>query len=379
MSENLRYDEMLAEIQAQPENLSAQFDATDHMIRDVLTPKQILSLHRVFLTGCGDSHHASLCAELAFESIAGLPCEPMTAMQMARYAADHIPTPFPDDPLLVGISVSGSVARTAEAVAQARKRGALVLGLTGNPDGALAKAAQGHIARMHIPALPKAPGTTSYAANLSALLLLAIRLGEVRNTYHQTVANDLRGELRGVYDVMAATIAASDGLASQLADEYASVPEFVFTGHGPNYGSALFSAAKIIEAGGASAWGQDTEEWAHLQYFCKHSPTPTFVIAPPGSGYSRALELVHIMKRIGRRVIAVVDSRDTEIARLADLVLPVVGKVREAFSPLVYTLAGELFAAHHSRATGEPPFRSFAGVYAAETTSGNFIYTEAVE
>jgi len=379
MSENLRYEDMLAEIQAQPKNLSGLFETTDHMIRDVLTPKQILSLHRVFLTGCGDSHHASLCAEMAFESIAGLPCEPMTTMQMARYAADHIPPPFPDDPLVVGISVSGSVARTAEAVAQARKRSALVLGLTGNPDGALAKAAQGHIARMHIPDLPKAPGTTSYAANLSALLLLAIRLGEVRNVYHQTVANDLRAELRDVYDVMAVTIEATDTLASQLADEYASVPEFVFTGHGPNFGSALFSAAKVIEASGASAWGQDIEEWAHLQYFCKHSPTPTFVIAPPGSGYSRALELVHIMKRIGRRVIAVVDRDDTEIARLADLVLPVVGKVREAFSPLVYTLAGELFAAHHSRATGEPPFRSFAGVYAAETTSGNFIYTEAVE
>ncbi|MBI3957433.1 MAG: SIS domain-containing protein [Chloroflexi bacterium] len=379
MPESLRYEDMLAEIVAQPANLSAIFEATDHMIRDALTPKQILSLHRVFLSGCGDSHHASLCAEMAFETLAALPCEPMTAMQMARYAADQIPTPFPDDPLVVGISVSGSVARTAEAIAQARKRGALVLGLTGNPDGALAKAAHGQIARMHIPALPKAAGTTSYAANLNALLLLAIRLGEIRNVYHQTVANELRAELHGVYAVMAATIEASGDVASQLADEYASVPEFVFTGHGPNYGSALFSAAKIIEASGASAWGQDTEEWAHLQYFCKHGPTPTFVIAPPGSGYSRALELVQVMKRIGRRVIAVVDSHDTQIARLADAVLPVVGEVREAFNPLVYTLAGELFAAHHSRATGEPPFRNFAGVYAAENAGGNIIYAEAVE
>jgi len=95
MSENLRYEDMLAEIQAQPKNLSGLFETTDHMIRDVLTPKQILSLHRVFLTGCGDSHHASLCAEMAFESIAGLPCEPMTTMQMARYArtTSHPPSP----------------------------------------------------------------------------------------------------------------------------------------------------------------------------------------------------------------------------------------------------------------------------------------------
>jgi len=370
---------MLAEIQAQPAHLTAMFEGMDIMIREALTPKQILSLHRVFLTGCGDSHHVPLSAELAFETLAGLPCEPMTAMQMARYAADSIPTPFPDDPLVVGISVSGSVARTAEAVAQARKRGALVLALTGNPDGALAQAAGGQMARMELPELPKAAGTTSYAANLSALLLLAIRLGEIRNRHHQTEANELRAELRSVYDVMAATIEANADTASQLADEYVSAPEFVFTGHGPNYGSALFSAAKIIEASGASAWGQDTEEWAHLQYFCKRGPTPTFVIAPPGAGYSRALELVHVMKRIGRRVIAVVDSQDAQIARVAGAVLPVVGEVREAFSPLAYTLAAELFAAHHSRATGEPPFRNFAGVYEAENTGGNFIYTDAVE
>lgn len=373
---SLTPETMLAEIKAQPGALHALFEATDRAMRGALTPKEILSLHRIFLTGCGDSHHVTLCSELAFESLAGLPCEPMTAMQLARYGADYIPTPFPDDPLVVGISVSGSVARTAEAVARARARGALALGLTGNPEGALARAA-GRIARISLPPAPKAPGTTSFAANLMALYLLAIRLGEVRNRYHQTEANDLRRELDKVFDAMAATLAAVDAPAAQLAQELADAPEFVFVGHGPNLGSAYFSAAKVIEASGASAWGQDTEEWAHLQYFCKRADTPTFVIAPPGPGYSRAAELVRVMKRIGRRVIGVVQRDDEEIAPLADAVLPVVGDVREAFSPLVYTLAGELFAAYHSQATGEPPFRDFSGVYEAETTGGNFIYADA--
>ncbi len=375
MPDHLSADDMLAEIKAQPHNLDRLFTETDHMIRDALTPKQILSLHRVFTTGCGDSHHAPLCSELAFESIAGLPCEPMTAMEMARYAADYIPVPFPDDPLVVGISVSGSVARTAEAVAKARERGALTLALTGNPAGALARAAE-RIAQIRLPELPKAPGATSFAANLVALYLLAIRLGEVRERFHQTEANRLRDELRGVLQAMDATIQAVDARAAELAQAFQDEPEFVFTGHGPNYGSALFSAAKIIEASGASAWGQNTEEWAHLQYFCKRPQTPTFVIAPPGSGYSRAAELVPIMKRIGRQVIAIVDQGDAQIAPLADAVLPVASPVREAFSPLLYTLAGELLAAYHSKATGEPPFRDFSGAYAPEKKGGNFIYAE---
>jgi glucosamine--fructose-6-phosphate aminotransferase (isomerizing) len=375
MTNNLSAEDMLAEIRSQPANLQSMFTAIDHTIRSALSPKQILSLHRVFTTGCGDSHHAPLCSEMAFESLAGLPCEPMTAMQMARYAAQHIPAPFPDDPLVVGISVSGSVARTAEAIGQARKRGALTLALTGNPAGALAKAAE-LIAQISLPQLPKAPGTTSFAANLMALYLLAIRLGEIRNRYHQTEANRLRDELRAVTEVMAATIEAIDAKTAELASAFAQEPEFVFTGHGPNFGSALFSAAKIIEASGASAWGQDSEEWAHLQYFCKRADTPTFVIAPPGAGYSRAAELVPVMKRIGRRVIAIVDSQDEKIAPLADATLPVVGKIREEFSPLAYTLAGELLAAHHSRATGELPFRNFGGAYEPETRGGNIIYAE---
>ena len=35
----------------------------------------------------------------------------------------------------------------------------------------------------------------------------------------------------------------------------------------------------------------------------------------------------------------------------------------ELFSPMVYAVAGELFAAHLSEAIGEPPFRRFHGIY----------------
>ena len=33
---------------------------------------------------------------------------------------------------------------------------------------------------------------------------------------------------------------------------------FTFVGDGPSYATALFSAAKVLEAVGRDAWGQDT-------------------------------------------------------------------------------------------------------------------------
>ena len=162
----------------------------------------------------------------------------------------------------------------------------------------------------------------------------------------------------------------------KLAAAAAKHHNFVFVADGPNYATALFSAAKLMEAAGRHAAGQDTEEWAHLQYFVNDDPaTPTFIISPGGRGHGRAAELIEPLKRIGRTVVAVVPEGDTAIAGSADWVLPVVGAVPEIFSPMVYAVAGELFSAYLSEAIGEPPFRRFHGIY---QDGGNTIKSSAV-
>lgn len=177
----------------------------------------------------------------------------------------------------------------------------------------------------------------------------------------------MREQLKGTADVIEATIEASGERAKDLAAAVADETNFVFVGDGPNYATALFSAAKVIEAAGRHAMGQDTEEWAHLQYFVNTNPsTPTFIISPNQRGHGRASELVDVMKRIGRTVIGVVPEGETEIALRADWVLPVVGDVSEVFSPMVYPVAGELFSGYLAQAVGETPFRAFADTYAPQ-------------
>lgn len=85
---------------------------------------------------------ASLATELAFEELAGISTEPMTAMQEARYGVIHQPKMFPNNPLTFGISVSGTVARTREALAIARAEGALTVAITASPDAPLAQTAE---------------------------------------------------------------------------------------------------------------------------------------------------------------------------------------------------------------------------------------------
>ena len=359
---------MISQIQSLPALVRNEFDTLDERVRRLLDHNETLSVKRVVTTGCGDSHMAALATELAIESLSGIPVEPMTAMQLARYGAMYQPKSFPKNPLTLGISVSGTVSRTREALAMARAEGALTVAITANPDAPLAQTAEKMLdcttAPFSDPVGGHIPGVRSYRVSMMVLTLMGIRLAEVHERLTQDEANALRRELKATADAMEATIERVNDRSRQLAEAVAEQNNFVFVGDGPNYATAIFGAAKLLEAAGRHAMGQETEEWHHLQYFVNaDKATPTFMISPGGRGHSRMAEIVEPARRVGRTVIAVVPDGDQAIAPQVEWVLPVVGEVREIFSPMVYSIATELFSAHLSDVTGEPFFRNFDAEY----------------
>lgn len=359
-----------------PELLCEIIDPFTRSIQQTLPATLCQKVERVFLTGCGDSYHAGLNAEMAFEQLAGLPCEPMTAMQLGRYAAEFLPANGQGSNLLLAVSVSGQVSRTAEALELGRKGGAVAVAVTGNPHGALAAEAD-FVLKTAVPPLPDelqgliVPGTRSYIASQIALYLTALHLGQQRQHLSKKQANKLRTELANTADLMEQTIAVCDPRTQRLANEWRDADRFVFCGAGPNFGTALFSAAKLIEASGDTAVAQDTEEWAHLQYFERQQATPTFLINAAGWDTSRTLEIATAAKTIGRRV-AVVAPEKSPLAQSAakDCLLPIAAPIRECFSALLTCLPGILFAASRAQVLNEPYFRDFRNGRSAEGGGG---------
>jgi len=380
-SERFERSALHQQVDTLPELVRVLADRLVKSVRLALPDSLCGDVQRVFLVGCGDSYHASLNAELAFEQLAGLPCEPMTAMQFARYGVEFMPD---DGNLVMGVSVSGQVSRTAEALALARKAGARTLAVTGNPNGPLGKEAE-IVLKTAVPPLPDelqgmiVPGTRSYVASQLALYLTAIHLGEKRGQLTKATANKLRHELASIADLMEQTIALSDPVAQTLAESWLDADRFVFCGAGPNYGTALFSAAKMIEACGDTAVPQDIEEWAHLQYFEKQEDTPTFLISAGERDTDRTLEIATAAKAIGRRVAMIApmgsDLVETPIlsgseVAVFDTHLPIAAPIRECFSPLLTCLPGTLFAAYRAQLLNEPYFRGFSSGRSAEGGGG---------
>ncbi len=348
---------MVRQVQDLPNVLREHTPAIDMRVRTILTPLEFLSVRRVFVVGDGDSYHAAMASELAFENIARIPCEPMSAQRFLDYGAEWMPVPNPNSTLVVGISASGKTQRVIQSMERARQFRALTIGLTGTEGSPLTKAADRPLS-VQLPDLGPSPGIRTYSGSLMGLALLAIRLGEIKDRYHQTEANNLRQELADLATILEATIQATDAPARQAAAAFKDAPTMIWVGSGPSYGTAIFSAAKTVEAAAVFAVGQDLEEWWHVERFALPSNMPTFIVAPPGRSYWRAVELVKTAKQMGRRLAAVVQENDQEIAPLVDFVFPVVGQVREEFSPLVYHVAGDLFASYLTEQLGRKLFQT---------------------
>jgi len=355
---------MLAQVYSLPEMIRESFQRFDDAARQTWSHQLCLSTKRVYITGCGDSHHAALGAELAFESLAGLPTEAQTALQFGRYSAGYLTQAAPGMNLVIGISVSGEVARTVEAMQRARARGASTLALTATPGSRVHQAGDTAFLTTvsDFPDLPgvHTPGIRSYAASQLGLYLSAIRLGEVRGHITTAEATGLRAELLSLAGAIEEVIQTCEPAVKSLAERWAAAREFIFVGSGPNFGTALFSAAKVLEASGDSAMGQDTEEWAHLQYFARDVDTPTIFITAGERDLSRVAEVIVAAQTIGRNIAVAAPSRAGELAEVGSR-LPLPDRVREVFSPLVTAIPGEMFAAYRAEVAGEAYFRNFGG------------------
>ncbi|MDX1418226.1 MAG: SIS domain-containing protein [Candidatus Promineifilaceae bacterium] len=346
---------------------SANGSNLQHRINQAFPPELCRQLGRVYITGCGDSYHAALNAELAFEQFAGLPCEPQAAMQFSRYTTPFLTNNSDFIDLVIGVSVSGKVSRTIEAIELAKQAGILTVAVTGDQTAPLGRLVE-RVLDPQVPSLPPQqkgqiyPGARSYVASQLSLFLIAIHLGHQRGHLDAIVANKLRQELVEMADLMEQTIALCAAPAKEAAIAWRTAMNFVFCGSGPNLGTAAFSAAKMLEASGDEAIAQDMEEWAHLQYFAREEGTPTILISAAQRDADRTLEIATAATKIGRQV-GFVAPESSKLAHSADkdFLFPLAGNTREAFSPLVACLPGLLFASYRTDLIGERYFRDFGG------------------
>ncbi len=322
----------------------------------LLAPPRGERAEKVYLTGDGDSYHASCAAAMAFETIADIACAPVSALRFSEYGAQWMRPSAPDRTLVIAVSASGGTERVLRAVERARHHGAQTLAVTGTPGSAVTREAC-HSLVIGLPDTEPSPGIRSYQASLLGLLLIAIQLAQTRGRCSALAAERLRHELSALAEAVDATARAVKASCRDLATVIAAAPVMAMVGSGPSYGSALFSAAKVVEGAGIPAIGQDLEEWCHVERHAGPADMPVVVIAPPGRSHPIAADVAALARKLGRRVITVAQIGDTDLTRHADTVLPVHGGTREEFTPLLYHVFASYLACFTAQRLGRAPFQ----------------------
>jgi glucosamine--fructose-6-phosphate aminotransferase (isomerizing) len=181
-------------------------------------------------------------------------------------------------------------------------------------------------------------------ASLLYQYCVALHVAEAAGSMTAAQVQAKLDEIAAEADGMQKTIDANQSICEKLGAEAQMDNKLVFIGGGPNYGTAFFSMAKVIEAARTETAGQELEEWAHEQYFFTSEDTYTFVLAPPGAAVDRAREQLWAVNEMKSTSVAICDAHDDETQALGKVVTPVYGGADEALSPLSYCIPGELFA-----------------------------------
>ena len=293
-----------------PELIRQQYDDLEPKTRTVLSFQEIYNIQRIVLTGCGDSFAAGMATKHIFELLTGIPTEVVPAIELSRYYSEKHLGVDCRNPLVIAVSNSGSVARISEAVQRARLHGSYVLGITGNETSPLGINSD-KVLKLDIPDFESAPGTRSYAVSVMALLLLAIRFGEVRHQYTMDQAMDYRYDIRNQGALLEELLPQMDSICEKVAEEWKDFPCFDFVGAGFDYAAAWYGQAKILEATGKFAMHINSEEWFHLNFFARDAQhIGTVVVAnTTNPGISRTKEMIKFAKELGRPMVVITDGR----------------------------------------------------------------------
>lgn len=304
-------------------------------LTDVLP--QLAAANKITIVACGTSWHAGLVGEYLFEDLARIPVEVEYASEF-RY---RNPIVNKGD-IVIAISQSGETADTLAAIQLAKSQGALVLGISNVVGASIPRETH---AGCYIHAGPEigVASTKAFTAQVTALTLMALMLGQERGTLSETRRKQLVESLIKLPDQIQHTLDSLNDKVADISKLYQGASNFLYLGRGFNFPVALEGALKLKEISYIHAEGYPAAEMKHGPIALIDENMPVVIIAPKDKTYDKIVSNVQEVKARKGIVIAVVTQGDKLIREMADHVIEI-PDTDEALIPILAVVPLQLLS-----------------------------------
>ncbi|HEX4032638.1 MAG TPA: glutamine--fructose-6-phosphate transaminase (isomerizing) [Terracidiphilus sp.] len=296
------------------------------------------------IAACGTSWHSALTGKYMIERLARLPVDVDYASEY-RYRAPIA------NPHALGLLItqSGETADTLAAQREMKSLGSKTVAICNVVGAMVAREAHGAIYTHAGPEIGVA-STKAFTSQLTALFLLALKLGQLRGQLDKTQSVQLIEELSRIPAKIEEVLRSRSTQCEQLAKDFSTVRDFLYLGRGIHFPIALEGALKLKEISYIHAEGYPAGEMKHGPNALIDETLPVVVLATrdqadPASKlrYEKTLSNIQEVTARSGRVIAVATEGDEIISGLVEHVIHI-PPTPELLAPLIEIVPLQLLA-----------------------------------
>lgn len=267
--------------------------------------ERIANSNRIIICACGTSWHAGLVAEYMIEQFADIPVEVEYASEF-RY---RNPILSKEDTVIF-ISQSGETADTLAALREAKRKGALCVGIVNVVGSSIAR--ESHTG-VYIHAGPEigVASTKAFTSQLVVFALVTLLLGRMKNL-NLIEGQEIVQEIQSLPDKVNRILEHNE-VIKDVAEKYTEALNFLYLGRGYQFPVALEGALKLKEISYIHAEGYPAAEMKHGPIALIDENMPTVVIAPSDTVYDKVVSNIEEVKARGGRIIAIVNEDNDKL------------------------------------------------------------------
>jgi glucosamine--fructose-6-phosphate aminotransferase (isomerizing) len=305
--------------------------------------KELTRAKRVIFTAQGTALHAAMIGRYFFEDVAKVPSQWEYASEF-RYRNPMIE----ENTVVVAVSQSGETADTLAALAEAKERGALALGVVNVVGSSIARSTDAGVYLRVGPEIGVA-STKAFVGQVAALSMVGLFMARRRlmSAFECTRFMQAMEELPAK---MERILEQADRI-KKITEKYVERENWLFLGRGYNYPTAIEGALKLKEISYIHAEGMPAAEMKHGPIALINEGLPTVFIANRGKQYEKVMSNIQEVRSRGGHVIAVATEGDTHIKNYAQDVL-YIPDVIEPLSPMLAVIPLQLMAYYAAVARG---------------------------